>query len=1023
MKANTSATFQYYQSANTNFEEIKQNFVVRIKEFELIRSDLFDDDMIESVQHFLILGRRGSGKSTLLKRIECEVSENEILNEKYISVNFAEEQASIHRLFDLLEEIIKALKCNGFDNLPDTDLMDIPDDYSEYSRKLFQLIQNALHSRSKKLLLLIDNIDKIFLGIKEDAQLLREILLNFDDIKIIGGSTRMSEHFWQYDLPFYQFFRILRLEALSSDEIKNLLNNWSQRLQIKELEDFVKTKPGQLEAIRILTDGLPRTLQFFVDLLINRPQQNGYAYIQKIMDMVTPLYQERLNNLLPIEQKIVLKLAFIWEAASIRDLVKPTKIESKLLSANLKKLSDNKIVDTIATDKKNHLYRLSERFFNMWLIVTQGNPIEKRRARWLTIFIENFYDKKEIKQIVQKHLEDIKSGNLKEDHLTLLTKALAQSKYTSFEERDLLISQNLSIPTLNETLKSTLPSTSSEITEKIQILLEGKKYKEAIEEVISIPNEIDGKKDFLFGVIYQNEGNFKKSEKYYKDAIEKGNERSVFNLGHLYRSEEKFELAEEYYLKAIEKGEEKALFSLALLYDIQEKFELAEEYYLKAIEKGEEKALFSLALLYDIQEKFELAEEYYIKAIEKGEEKALFSLALIYNIQEKFELAENYCLKAIEKGNIDALYFLALLYHNQEKFELAEKYYLLAIEKGVEKAYFKLAFLYKKQKKFELAEEYYLMAIEKGDEKALFSLALLYNKQKKYELAEKHYLMAIGKGNEKALNNLALLYDNQEKFELAEKYYLIAIEKGDENALFNLALLYDNQEKFELAEKYYLLAIEKNNEKSLFNLALLYDNQEKFELAEEYYLKAIEKGDKEALFNLALLYNNQGKFELAEEFYLKAIEKGDEEALFNLNYLHYIDLKEKSKLKSLIEKWEGNSIEKRQFQVLSQLWNGELQGVQQKVTELAIEEDGIDEMFLTHLLIHYQKNLVWKLFNDPEIGVQLKNKFAPLYYVTLILIDNEESKLNILKTPPEIEETVRDILSKIEDLRKEYYPG
>ena len=69
-----------------------------------------------------------------------------------------------------------------------------------------------------------------------------------------------------------------------------------------------------------------------------------------------------------------------------------------------------------------------------------------------------------------------------------------------------------------------------------------------------------------------------------------------------------------------------------------------------------------------------------------------------------------------------------------------------------------------------------------------------------------------------------------------------------------------------------------------------------------------------------------------------------------------------------------------------------------------------------------KKNLVWKLFNDPEIGVQLKNKFAPLYYATSILIDNEESKLNLLKTPPEIEETVKDILNKIENLRKEYYP-
>lgn len=475
MITSSTTTFQYFQSANTSFKEIKQNFVVRLKEFELLRANLIDDEMQDSVQHFLILGRRGSGKSTLLKRIEGEVNENKKLSDKYISINFAEEQASIHRLFDLFEEIIRTLKCNfGFESLPDTDTIDIPDDYSEYSRELYHHIQSALQSRSKKLLLLIDNIDRIFLGIKEDAQILREILLNYDDIKIIGGSTRMGEHFWKYDLPFYQFFRILRLESLTSEEIRNLLISWSQRLEIKELEEFVKTKPGQLEAIRILTDGMPRTLQFFVDLLINRPQQNGYAYIQKIMDMVTPLYQERLNSLLPIEQKIVLRLAFIWEAASIRDLVKPTKIESKLLSANLKKLSDSKIVDTISTGKKNHLYRLSERFFNMWLIVTQGNPMEKRKARWLTIFLENFYGQREIKQIVKKHLEDLKSSRLKEDHLTLMTKALSQSKYTSFEERDLLIEQYLSIPTLDESLKLTLPSNSTAITEKIQKLIDEK---------------------------------------------------------------------------------------------------------------------------------------------------------------------------------------------------------------------------------------------------------------------------------------------------------------------------------------------------------------------------------------------------------------------------------------------------------------------------------------------------------------------------------------------------------------------
>jgi tetratricopeptide (TPR) repeat protein len=236
-----------------------------------------------------------------------------------------------------------------------------------------------------------------------------------------------------------------------------------------------------------------------------------------------------------------------------------------------------------------------------------------------------------------------------------------------------------------------------------------------------------------------------------------------------------------------------------------------------------------------------------------------------------------------------------------------------------------------------------------------------------------------------------------------------------------LAFLYDNQGKFNLAEEYYLIAIEKGDEDAFFFLAFLYDKQGKFNLAEKYYLKSIENGNEKALFNLGLLYNYQSSYTLAEKYYLKAVEKGDEDAFLNLAFLYYLDLKNINKLKSLFEKWEGNSIDKRQFQVLSQLWNGELQGVQQKVTELAIEEDGIDEMFLTHLLIHYQKNLVWKLFNDPETGVLLKNKFAPLYYATSILIDNEESKLNILKTPPEIEETVKDILNKIENLRKEYY--
>ena len=1086
MNDHKSLSFQYYQSANEDdCELIKRNFIVRKKELGLILSNLEKEPMKKSVQHFLILGRRGSGKSTLLKRIECEAEENDKLENKFVVVNLAEEQGSIHRLFDLWEEVIKALRGFGYDDLPDTDLLDIPDDFGEYSRQLYQTIQTSLKKKSKKLLLLIDNIDRIFLSFKNEAQLLREILLNYDDIKIIGGSTEMSEHFWQHSSPFYQFFRIIRLEALSSKEIKKLLMAWAFHMEEKGIKDFIRKNPGQLEAIRILTDGLPRTLRFFIDLLINRPQQNGYAYIKKIMDTVTPLYQERLVSLTSIEQKVVMKLAFSWDAVSIKDLVKPTKTESKLLSAILKKLNDIGIVDKIETGTKNHLYRLSERFFNMWLIVTQGNPVDKRKARWLTVFLENWYNEKDLKSLINQHMNDLEKCDKDPDHLTLMTKAIVQSKYTSLKERDLLIRKNLSISSLSVDLKLSLPLASNEIIERIKLLIKEKKYGLAITETQNIPNEVDGSKYVILGNIYIESNNEPESEKCFLTAIEKGNSRAMFNLALLYESQGKYGLAEKYYLQAIKNGNIDAMVNVALLYEEQKEYKLAEKFYRQAIEKDDSDAMFGLALLYRIQEKYELAEKFYLQAIEKGNSNAMFGLALLYKAQKKYELAEKFYLQAIENGDSDAMFNLALLYDEQKKYELAKKFYLLGTENGDSDAMFNLALLYedegeqeqaekyylhssemknvkamnnlgifyKNQKRYELAETFYLQAIENEDSDAMFNLALLYEDQGKRELAEKYYIYAIDNGISDAMFNLALLYEDQKKYELAEKYYYQAIEKGDSDAMFNLALLYQNQEKYDQSEKYFLQVIEMGDSSAIYGLALLYEEQEKYELAEKYflqsidagfsdaifslallyhdqeknklaekyYLEAINVGDAKAMCNLALLYEDQKKYELAEKYFLQAIAKEESNSVNNLSVLYYLHFKDKCKSIEIIQKYYSSGLINKEPKILIQLWAGNTEGIIEEIWEVARSEDGLEELFILHLLLHYQKNLVWQMFSDPEIGDQLKDQFKPLFYATSILINDKETELNRLKIPPEIEETVNDILIEIERLRTLYY--
>ena len=670
-----------YQSANSDFNSIKNNFIVREAEFEIITNSLSDKKTNDPVQQELILGRRGSGKSTLMKRIEIEIIENKKLNKKYIAINLAEEQAGIYRLFDLWEQVIEELKHQlkievfikdyyGFNNNQD------------YTRYLYQLIHELCAKHKKRIVLLLDNFDRIVGNFTDDGNLLRETLINYNDIQIIAASTRMDEHFWRYDMPFYEFFRRHRLDALSREEIIKLLYHWSDVMQIAKLRTFIDNNPGKIENIRLLTDGLPRTLQFFIQMVLQNEASNSYEYLKKIMDNVTPLYQERLNNLPAQLKKTVLEMAFIWEACTTKQLVEKVKMESKLVSANLKTLVEKGIADKIETNKKNHLYRISERFFNMWLIITQGNPEQKRKAKWLSIFLENWYDAYDFKPLTKEHIDNLKNKRLHWDNALIFSKALSQSKYTSLVERDIII--GLTEKIRDKRVKNCLielPEKFSDMKEKVAILVENNKFEEAIGIVNSIENEEDGFKFSMLGYLF---GELKKdveAEKYYLLAIEKGDIMAFNNIAVLYRKIEKYDEAERYYLLAIEKGHFTALFNLANLYRTQGKYIEAEKYYVMAIEKGESKAFNNLALLYGKQEKFTEAEKYFKLAADKEDVNSMNNLAILYKNTGKYTDAEKFYLMAVEYNDVRALNNISLLYYERNiNKEKALEYLNKAIE-------------------------------------------------------------------------------------------------------------------------------------------------------------------------------------------------------------------------------------------------------------------------------------------------------------------------------------------------------
>ncbi len=593
---NVSQSGRYYQSANADAQSIKEDFLIRLHEFELIMNDIRSNPMKGSVQHYLLLGRRGSGKSTLLRRIQVEIMEDELLSQKFVAVNLAEEQANIYRLFDLVNEIL--------DELEEKDIIvNRPpevDDCNLYTRNLVGALHEAIALSGKKVVLLLDNIDRIFENILEDQGLLREMLLNYDDVKIIGGSTRMTEHFWKYEAPFYQFFRQIVLGKLSSEEIKTLLLHWSNKPGYEELRNFVEQRPGQLETVRLLTDGLPRTLQFFVNIIVNKEQETGYEYLRQIMDVMTPQYQERLNSLPPAQRKIVLQMAFLWEAAGTKDIATACKMNNNTVSAQMKQLTDKEIVEKIETGNKNHLYRLEERFFNLWLIFTQGSPKEKRKAKYLTVFMEHFYDESGLQILISNHLKSLQENKLSTDKAAILTKALAQSRFVNSDMRDTLLDYTLQLPDMSEELKIQLPHKISDIQDDVLNFVKKTEYTKAIKLVESIEQE-DGVKEFLLGFVNRRMDDKNRAKEYFTLAIKKGYNDAFLLMGILYYELGDFVKAEEYFFKALELGVRFTLKRIALLYFYQGKVELSIEYFQKAVEENDPEASAFLSTLYYFQ--------------------------------------------------------------------------------------------------------------------------------------------------------------------------------------------------------------------------------------------------------------------------------------------------------------------------------------------------------------------------------------------------------------------------------------
>ena len=248
----------------------------------------------------------------------------------------------------------------------------------------------------KRLLVLIENLDVLLteqIKHEQDIHHLRTFLMDSPCAVLIGTSPVYFPGLHDNKSPLYDFFDIQVLEDLTEEETLEVIRKnleWEKREDL--LKDFDALTP-KIRALHTMTGGNPRLIMMLYELVVHDNLIDVKMQLQKLLDQISPFYQDRLKDLAPQERALLETLALMRSAprtpANIAKQLRktPQQISSllqRMTKAGYLTASDN------PQDKRSRIYRIKEGFFDLWLVMSESRAYRKRLG-FLVEFFEVYY--------------------------------------------------------------------------------------------------------------------------------------------------------------------------------------------------------------------------------------------------------------------------------------------------------------------------------------------------------------------------------------------------------------------------------------------------------------------------------------------------------------------------------------------------------------------------------------------------------------------------------------------------------
>lgn len=908
-ESKTLLTTTIFNPALLSKEDLLRGFVARQDILNRLMDDLRRVQPGTPPQHQLILGQRGLGKTSLLRRLAFAIEDDPTLSKTWLPLVFPEEQYNVSSLGDFWLNCADALSdaldrmgdVHGAEEL-DRKVADVPAKDERRTSKALAILVDEAERLKRGVVLLVDNLDIILDRLDENQEWeFRKIISAEHRLYFIGASSRALEALYAHGRAFYDYFEVHELKGLNDEETFAVLRRLATDEDNQQVKTILNEKPARVRALRVLTGGNPRTLMLLYRVLSQGPGSDVQRDIEQLLDLYTPLYKARFEEMPAQAQQIVVAMAMHWDPVTAGDLaIKLSPLSVNQVSAQLKRLEDVGVVEkTPWFGKKKAAFQIAERFFNIWCLMRASRRV-RRKLIWLVRFLEAWFEREELNQQARSYLniDPILVGRARYAEMALaysqavqgrnlrrslesagLRAALHESVRGQFDFTDLSpdIQGRKERMSRNDELKSCVLKLKLKVIDNRELwrLLGGSPLL-SLEEKAKVVDQLASMNATRVARLYEK---LRGDESLLKEVLPPGQGAVICDL-----------------YEAISSGE------MADPYDIDAAFAKG-----SADHCGTLPALSIYCKLHPDCASGKMSQSEISRVIrairtlrsEPGcEANSLWLEGVLDRRKGKSKAAEDAYLKALEldPSHINAWYDLASLLESLERYDEAEKSYrkVIEIDSGYARAWFRMGLLLENHhERYHEAENAYCKAIEinSGDFHVWLHLGILLEDHlKQFNESEHAYRHAISLNPESSYCVVrlgALLEDHFDRYEEAERSYRQALKVDSADALAWLrlgSLLEDHLNRYGEAEQAYRRGIEEdpNDPRLWISLAtILEDRLKRYEEAECAFRRAIDLDPNNdfAWGGMAILLEDHlRRYEDAEQAYRRSIELDPNEA-------------------------------------------------------------------------------------------------------------------------------------------------